>query len=74
MRRPDSAGGIREPADRLRIAGVFSKKSADIPYILVIHCETTEQEKEIRNFVEASVKRMSLKSKSVSPGRIETEL
>lgn len=51
---------------------VFSlKKSADIPYILVIHCETAEQEKEIRNFVEASVKRMSLKSKSVSPGRIE---
>lgn len=48
-----------------------SKKSADIPYILVIHCETTEQEKEIRNFVEASVKRMSLKSKSVSPSRIE---
>ena len=46
-------------------------KNVDHPYILVIHCENGDQEKEIRTFVEASVKRMSLKSKSVSPGRIE---
>lgn len=47
------------------------KKTRDIPYILVIHCENAKCEKSVREFVASNVKRMNLKSKSVSAGRIE---
>ena len=51
---------------------VFSQyKSYDKPYILVVHCESEEQEKRVRVFVTEAVRKLSLKSKSVTPGYIE---
>lgn len=51
---------------------VFSqKKSFDKPYILVIHCATTETEKYVETFVAQNVQKYALKSKSVAPGCIE---
>ena len=50
----------------------FSRsKTVDSPYILVVHCEGEQAEKDIKEFVSARVKRMNLKSKSVEPGCIE---
>lgn len=51
---------------------IFSKKKTiDSPYILIVHCSNTEQEKEIKAFIASNVKRMNLKSKSVNPEHIE---
>ena len=51
---------------------VFSRqKSGQSPYILVVHCATQDEEERVRALVEARVRRLNLKSKSVSPGRIE---
>ena len=50
----------------------FSRsKTVDSPYILVVHCEGEQAEKDIKEFVSARVKRMNLKSKSVEPGCME---
>lgn len=46
-------------------------KSYDQPYILVLHCDDQETEKEVKTFVQQHVKKLSLKSKSVLPGAIE---
>jgi len=48
-----------------------NKKSFDSPFILLIHCENQQVEKHITEMLNASVKRISLKSKSVTKGRIE---
>ncbi len=48
-----------------------SSKGEDKPYILVVHCENSETEKEAKAFVEANVKKLALKSKNVMPGMIE---
>ena len=51
---------------------IFSRyKSFEQPYILVVHCENGEAEQNPRAFVTPRVRRLSLKSKSVSPGCIE---
>ena len=51
---------------------IFSHhKGFDSPYILVIHCDGEESEARSRAIVESNVKKLSLKSKSVSPGQIE---
>ena len=51
---------------------VFSRqKNGESPYILVVHCATQDEEEQVRALVEARVRRLNLKSKSVSPGRIE---
>ena len=51
---------------------VFSKrKTMDSPYILVVHCENSELEKQVKSFVASKVKRMNLKSKSVEDGCVE---
>ena len=52
---------------------IFSpdKKAIDKPYILVVHCDNSDNEKKMREFVEDKVKKMSLKSKSVTSGCIE---
>ena len=51
---------------------VFShRKSGDSPYILVVHCESGESEERARNFIKSEVRRMSLKSKSVTGGCVE---
>lgn len=52
---------------------IFSpdKKAIDKPYILVVHCDNSNNEKKIREFVLNRVKKMSLKSKSVNPEFIE---
>lgn len=51
---------------------IFSRyKSFEQPYILVVHCENGEAEQNTRAFVTARVRRLSLKSKSVSTGCIE---
>lgn len=52
---------------------IFSpdKKSIDKPYILVIHCDNSDNEGKIKEFVNDKVKKISLKSKSVTPGCIE---
>ena len=51
---------------------IFSKKKTiDSPYILIIHCENSEQEKNIKDYIASNVKRMNLKSKSVNAQHIE---
>ena len=41
------------------------------PYILVVHCADETAERAARDFAASRVKALSLKSKSVSPGRVE---
>lgn len=48
-----------------------SRKSGESPYILVIHCGGSGEEAAVRALVETRVRRMNLKSKSVSPGQVE---
>lgn len=51
---------------------IFSQhKSFEKPYILVVHCADSASEKASRELVEKQVKKLSLKSKSVTPGCIE---
>lgn len=51
---------------------IFSgRKNIERPYILVVHCETEEKEKEAEAYIKEQVKALSLKSKAVSPGCIE---
>ncbi len=51
---------------------VFSKKKTrDSPYILVVHCENSSIEQQVRVFVDSQVKRLNLKSKSVDNGCVE---
>ena len=51
---------------------VFSRqKNGESPYILVVHCASQDEEAQVRALVEARVRRLNLKSKSVSPGQIE---
>ena len=51
---------------------VFSRqKNGESPYILVVHCASQDEEAQVRALVEARVRRLNLKSKSVSPGEIE---
>lgn len=51
---------------------IFSQaKEIDRPYILILHCEDAESERTARDFVGARVKKIALKSKSVSPAHIE---
>ena len=51
---------------------IFSgRKNIERPYILVIHCDTNEKEKEAEAYIKNQVSALSLKSKSVSPGCIE---
>ena len=47
------------------------KKTADSPYILVVHCENSEIEEQARIFVKSQVRRLNLKSKSVDNGCVE---
>lgn len=50
---------------------LFSRDGkTDTPYILVVHC-TGEQEKQVRDCIASGVRRMSLKSKSVTGDRTE---
>lgn len=48
-----------------------SKKTQAIPYILIIHCEDERRETETKEYIKNRVKKMNLKSKSVSDGIIE---
>jgi len=48
-----------------------SKKTFDKPYILLVHCENQEVEQRVSQMLMASVKKLSLKSKSVTKGSIE---
>lgn len=48
-----------------------SKKNPDTPYILIIHCEEERRETETKEYIKNRVKKMNLKSKSVSDGIIE---
>lgn len=51
---------------------VFSgRKNTERPYILVVHCDTQEKEKEAESYIRTQVKALSLKSKTVSSGCIE---
>ncbi len=51
---------------------VFSRqKNFDSPYILVIHCADAQAERDSSAYVQAHVKKLILKSKSVEPGCIE---
>ena len=75
------AAGIVLAAGLLAVAGslfvgivllVFSRqKNGESPYILVVHCTDQDVEGQVRALVEARVRRLNLKSKSVSPGQIE---
>lgn len=51
---------------------IFSRyKGFDRPYILVLHCDDAEAEKQAHSFVAQNVKKLTLKSKSIAPGCIE---
>ena len=51
---------------------VFSdRRDEERPYILVVHCADETAERAARDFATSHVKALSLKSKSVSPGRVE---
>lgn len=51
---------------------VFSdRRDGERPYILVVHCADETAERAARDFAASRVKALSLKSKSVSPGRVE---
>lgn len=51
---------------------IFSqRKGFEKPYILVLHCADASAEKEAHSFVSGKVNKLSLKSKSVAPSRIE---
>ena len=51
---------------------VFSdRRDEEHPYILVVHCADETAERAARDFATSRVKALSLKSKSVSPGRVE---
>ena len=51
---------------------VFSRqKNGESPYILVVHCTDQAVEGQVRALVEARVRRLNLKSKSVAPSQIE---
>ena len=51
---------------------IFSQhKGFEKPYILVLHCADASAEKEAHSFVSGKVNKLSLKSKSVAPSRIE---
>ena len=51
---------------------VFSdRRDEERPYILVVHCAGETAERAARDFATSRVKALSLKSKSVSPGRVE---
>lgn len=51
---------------------VFSdRRDEERPYILVVHCADETAERAARDFAASHVKALSLKSKSVSPGRVE---
>ena len=47
------------------------KKTVDSPYILIVHCENGQIEKQTKEFVKAHVKRINVKSKSVTGGHVE---
>ena len=61
---------VKDPMD---IAFLFWSLAAGIvrPYILVVHCADETAERAARDFAASRVKALSLKSKSVSPGRVE---
>ena len=48
-----------------------AQKTADFPYILVLHCEGADAEELARSFLLSQVRRLNLKSKSIEDGRIE---
>ncbi len=48
-----------------------NRKSHDNPYILMVVCDNQETEGRVREMLSASVKKMTVKSKSVSKGSIE---
>ena len=51
---------------------VFSdRRDEERPYILVVHCADETAERAARDFASSRVKALSLKSKRVSPGRVE---
>lgn len=51
---------------------VFSdRRDEERPYLLVVHCADETAERAARDFAASRVKALSLKSKSVSPGRVE---
>lgn len=51
---------------------VFSdRRDEERPYILVVHCADETAERAAHDFAASRVKALSLKSKSVSPGRVE---
>lgn len=51
---------------------VFSSRStSDQPFILVVHYQDNESEQEAFKFIEQEVKRLQIKSKSISKGLIE---
>lgn len=51
---------------------VFSdRRDEERPYILVVHCADETAERAAHDFASSRVKALSLKSKSVSPGRVE---
>lgn len=48
-----------------------NRKSHDNPYILMVVCDNQETEAKVREMLSASVKKLTVKSKSVSKGSIE---
>ncbi len=55
----------------LMLLAFSGDKNVSHPYILVIHCDSPSAEAAARDFVRTHVKKLSLKSKSISAGLIE---
>lgn len=51
---------------------IFSRsKGFEKPYILVVHCDTLDTEKQVRELISGKVRKYSIKSKSITSGMIE---
>lgn len=48
-----------------------SRKNLDRPYILVLQCSDEATERAVREQLDAAVRKVSLKSKSIAPGLVE---
>ena len=47
------------------------KKTVDSPYILIVRCRDSQTEKQVQEFIRPNVRRLNIKSKSVSGGMVE---
>lgn len=52
----------------------IKQTSTETPYLLVVHCDGDDSEKEVHRIVAGAVKRYNVKQKTISAGNVETTL